>query len=589
MKRKRFAGAFMAGLLFLLFLTPVQSVLAQGQGNMNGGGGVIGSGTSVNKWNIGDEGVRVTIVRASDGTAASASIDLSNVNPKNITAHFIKKCKSAYRSGASLTPSGSAYTCITPEQRLPTIIKTASGGGNIEQIKRYFTDERVLRGICEYCGFDYDTLLSGEYKVMVEPLAFVTFQGVRTAMTATEAALYDRLLGGTLQVKMPSLSHKNLPLAIYLETSDLGFSAWTGSKTGQVSNDSIISALGIGIVRFSEVVTPETEVMDYEYRVDTDVITAVTVSGGQADPDHPVTVDFQINGTVYTVSNVYYPMGSSQLVWVRWHTPSTPQMIHISVSASGSGIPGINTITARIVDLSGNDPPNPTANDRNDGYSAANALLPSFPGKTSAAWSLWNARWHENWIWHSNWQWHSGSHGSTCPAECVLEHGQWVDEGAWKDEGWWDFIRMDYAASISATMDLTPDDKSPTASATTIKSGYGVNIEVKASASANDNSAVTEPQTAVSYFPEFYYQTYWRLLEQTSGGMNAVFQFSRNEYSTYGRRTHFTPIWLKDGPYTVYTYVLDCWTPDGMLAVNLTDTVNIYGNLWQDWHIAPKK
>ena len=210
-----------------------------------------------------------------------------------------------------------------------------------------------------------------------------------------------------------------------------------------MSNDSIISSLGIGIVRFSEAVTPETEVMDYEYRVDTDVVTAVTVSGGQADPDHPVTVDFQINGAVYTVSNVYYPMDSSQLVWVKWHTPSTPQTIHISVSASGSGVPGTSTITARIVDLSGNDPPNPTANDRNDGYSAANAVLPSLPGKTSAAWSLWNARWHENWIWHSSWQWHNGSHGSTCPAGCTSDHGQWVDEGEWKDEGWWDFIRTD--------------------------------------------------------------------------------------------------------------------------------------------------
>ena len=122
-----------------------------------------------------------------------------------------------------------------------------------------------------------------------------------------------------------------------------------------------------------------------------------------------------------------------------------------------------------------------------------------------------------------------------------------------------------------------------------MKSGYGVNIEVIGCASSTDNAAITEVQNAVSYFPEFYYRSYWRLLERTTTGMNSVFQFKRNEYSTYNRRTHFTPIWMKDGTYTIYTYILDCWTPDGMLAANLTDSVNISGDLWKDWHIAPKK
>lgn len=587
MSKKRWAGAFTAILLFLLCLTLPQDVHAEGQGNMDGGGGSFGSGTRTDFWSGGDEGVRVTIVRASDGAAVSASIDLTNVNPKNIVLHFTKTCKTSYRSGTSLTPSTEVYTYYSPAQRLPTIIGTASSGANIQQIKRFFTDEQVLRGICGYCGFDYDTLLGGEYKVMVEPLAFVTFQGIRTAMTATEAALYDRLLGGTMQQRMTSLSHKNLPLAIFLETSDLGFPAWTGSKTERVSNDNIISSLGIGIVRFNEVISPE--VVDYEYRVDTDVITAVTVSGGQSDPGHPVTVSFQINGTTYTVSNVYYPKDSFQLVWVKWHTPSTPQIINISVSASGDATPGKSTIVAKVMDLDGYDPPNPTANDRNDGYSASNAVLPSIPGKTTASWSVWYAWWHKHWVWHSDWQWNNGNHDSTCPTGCTADHGKWEDEGEWKDDGWWEFDRSYYNASFSANMSLTPDNKSPTASTTTIKSGYGVNIEVNASALSNDSAAITEPQTAVSYFPEFYYQTYWRLLERTSSEMSSVFEFKRNVYSTYDRRTHFTPIWMQDGTYTVYTYVLDCWTPDGMLAVELTDSVNISGDLWKDWHIAPKK
>lgn len=576
MRIARRAGAIlMAALLFLMPLLQNQPVHAAGEGNMDGGGGGFGDGSSTNKWVNGDDGVRVTVVNASDGSAVSASVDLTNRTPTDIVIHFTKTCKTSYRAGASLTPNSGTYVCYRPTQSLPTIISSSTGGSRIEQIKRYFTDEQVLRGICGYCGFDFDTLISGDYKLLVEPLAFVTFQGKRTAMTATEAALYDRLLGGTMQRKMPSLSHKNLPLSIFLETSDLGFPAWSGSRTERATNESIIEALGVGIVRFNEQVTPEVEMVDFEYRVNTDVITAVSVRGGQSDPDHPVNVTFQIDGASYTVQNVYYPEGREQLVWVRWHTPPTPQIITISVTATGSGSPAKGTLVAKIVDLDGYDPPNPVADDRNDSYSAAS--VPSNMEKTAAHWSIWRPWWQEHWVEHT------GSHNEDCAEDCTSSHS------TWEDEGWWEFDIDYYSASFSADMDLIPDEKSPTASATTIKSGYGVNVKVNASASASQASAVTEPQTAVSYFPEFYYETYWRLLERTSSGMNATFQFKQNEYSTYDRRTHFTPIWMKDGSYTVYTYVIDCWTPDGMLCKNLTGSVSISGDLWKDWHIAPKK
>ena len=107
-------------------------------------------------------------------------------------------------------------------------------------------------------------------------------------MTATEAALYDQVVSGDLRYWMGSLTHQNLPLAIFLEEADLGYPAWSGSTTSKVSNEQIISSLGIGIVRFNdEVEEPEVDEFDYEYRVDTDVITSVEVSGGQSDPDNP--------------------------------------------------------------------------------------------------------------------------------------------------------------------------------------------------------------------------------------------------------------------------------------------------------------
>ena len=51
-------------------------------------------------------------------------------------------------------------------------------------------------------------------------------------MTATEAGLYDQMSGGNLRRTMTSLTHKNLPLSMFLEFSDLGISAWTGNTTG---------------------------------------------------------------------------------------------------------------------------------------------------------------------------------------------------------------------------------------------------------------------------------------------------------------------------------------------------------------------
>jgi hypothetical protein len=46
---------------------------------------------------------------------------------------------------------------------------------------------------------------------------------------------------------------------------------------------------------------------------------------------------------------------------------------------------------------------------------------------------------------------------------------------------------------------------------------------------------------------------------------------------------------MPDGAYTVNTWLIDAWTPAGMLSANLTDSLTISGNLWQDWHIAPLK
>ena len=162
-------------------------------------------------------------------------------------------------------------------------------------------------------------------------------------MTATEAGLYDQMSGGNLRRTMTSLTHKNLPLAMFLEFSDLGISAWTGNTTGTQNNSDIINTLGVGIVWFDEA-PPEGEIEapDVEYRVDTDVITSVTLrTDTDLTPDNPASVTFHILGTTYRVNNVVIPAGDSQVVWVKWHTPTTPQTVTITVSLPARSVPSL--------------------------------------------------------------------------------------------------------------------------------------------------------------------------------------------------------------------------------------------------------
>lgn len=558
--------AFFLSILLILGICPM-SALADtgGSGNVDGGGGSMGQGTSQNSWNPGMDGVRVTVIYSETQKPASASIDLTSKTPA-IKIHFGKVSKIQYRDGSSISPTTSSYVYYNPAITMPRIISTGSSKASIEAIKKYFCDEIIVRYIAELTGISYDDLITGKYKLLLEPIAYFKHNGVMYAMTAHEAALYDNQTGGALRRTMTSLTHKNLPLAMYLEYSDLGFAAYSGPTNKTCSNDTIIAYLGMGIVRFEEQPPeqPEPTDYDYEYRVDTDVITPVTLyAGSEINPDGPATVTFTIKGSTYRMSNIVIPEGDSQLAWVKWHTPSEPQDITITVRTN-RGTLSQTTIKAKVVDLSGNDPPDPKATDTAGSWRPSS--VPSREEKSYASWSVWWAQWHPYWVWHS-----TGD-----------------DDGYWVDEGWYDFFRDNYSASMTATTRIEPDEKVPTAAGNTMKSGYGVSNTVTATVSTSaPMSHYTYGQTAVSYFPEFNYTTYWRLLDRLSSGRTARFQFTENIYSTYKQRVHFSPVWFPDGSYTVNTHVMDIWTPAGMLCANLTDSVTISGSLYDDWHIAP--
>jgi hypothetical protein len=72
------------------------------------------------------------------------------------------------------------YSCDKPVESLPKIIST-NGTNNIAAIKSYFTDEQVIRSIANLTGMDFDVLTDGDYRLLLEPIAYYKFEGVMIA------------------------------------------------------------------------------------------------------------------------------------------------------------------------------------------------------------------------------------------------------------------------------------------------------------------------------------------------------------------------------------------------------------------------
>lgn len=542
--------------------------------------------------------------------------------PGNLLRGLYSKVE--YLNGQQLTMAYFSGDVITDNPPPPPI----TNDGNITAVKSYFGDTETLNAFIDAFAVQKGTTredlvsniyftidgvtkkyppeeilpvkVNGQYRnkvawvIIYEPVIISYLNdGIRLAFTATEYALAQKL--GYFEFRcvpggqyISGMTERNLPNSIVLEESWFGYPVIPALPVGVYWDlDRIVQGGGWGMRLLRPNGTNHVEnntAFDHEYRTDTDVITSVRIyaSGGRITPDNPAYVTLTVNGQSSTTT-VTIPSGGSQLVWLKWHTPGVPQNVNISVSVNGNSSARIDgssrskTLTVKVVDLNEKIPPNPTANDKKPGGFS----VPSVPvkaQKTYASWGVWNCYWKPNWVWESDWDWVSDGEGG----------GYWVDNGEWVDRGDWEYYWTSYYASLAATMSVQPDAKVPTAAGKTMKSGYGINLNVKTTFYSDAPSlAVTGAQNVLSYYPEFNYETYLRLSDMVTGGYNAEFKLKPNEYSTYGRRVHFTPLWFPDARYEPYAMVIDAWTPDGMLSCNLSDYVNIQGNLYDDWHIGP--
>ncbi|MGL5717253.1 MAG: hypothetical protein ACRCX2_29850 [Paraclostridium sp.] len=585
-------------LVILTIITSSIGIFATGDGNIeSGGGGGSGSGTSQNKWRVDDDGVRITIVDKDTKQIVKTSIDFTNKSRADIKYHFGKVSKLEYKNGKKLSLYNGGYNYTIPTEKIPQIVNY-NGKNDIEAIKKYFTSVPIIRLISEKTGIVYDDLISGQYKLLLEPMIYVTYKGNRLAMTSHEAAMYNEKMNNDIRMKFQSISHQALPFSMFLETSDLGFPAYTGATNKAVRDPIIKEQLGLGIVRFngslpSEPTDPtppppepppekpdiDIDTKEYTYRTNTDVISSIEIkSNNRITPNNPISVTFDVLGKKHTVDNIVIPENSNQLVWIKWKTPSTPQVVDIKVSIENANISSAN-IKANVVELKEITPPDPTADDKNDRFKMP--YLPNRPTVQSTSWHKWSS------VWEEDLRWIVTGYDPVTNAE----YGHWYDFGDWK------YTKTTYSASLSASMNLIPDKHNPTSikhkdESYEMKSGYGVDLKINTNVQNNSsNSDITNVQNVNTTFSEFDYKSYNRLLEKTSNdGLSSTFEFKKNKYSPYNSRTHFTPIWYKDKfKYIINAEILDVWTPTGMLSVDLNDQMTIKGNLWDDRHIAIMK
>ena len=157
--------------------------------------------------------------------------------------------------------------------------------------------------------------------------------------------------------------------------------------------------------------------------------------GGQSDPDNPVTVQFVIEGSTYTISNVYYPDGDSQLVWVKWHTPDETLCLHHSGQGTGRrhGAKAPSPPTLWIWTATTRPIPWPMT-ETTPSPSWISQRKKKCPPPPGGIWSPW---WQENWVWVENWEkcWHTDRWTDSEGKSHTDRWYHWVDNGWWEDQG----------------------------------------------------------------------------------------------------------------------------------------------------------
>ncbi|WP_373843186.1 hypothetical protein [Bacteroides heparinolyticus] len=558
-----------------------------------GDGTGAGTGTSENYWMSGWHGVRITLAENVSGSrwAVHDRQDFANSTAptESVKRYFKFKCKLEYLSGKTLKmvinePYPANKTLLT----LPTLFNE-HGIGSKEEIIGYFKNKNIISEITNHLSkgkthrtgvplIQYIKDYPSKFTLVIEPIFYCVYRGQYWAGTATEWAMYDEERNGGVDAGGNSFmrkrfwmyTHLNVPLSMFLEKGAFGVMPPTeeekrgrvhfgdGSSAG-LPTGLIKSKLGIAVVK-KEGDTPVDPVTEsVTYICDTDVITSVWIvdtDGGGKNTKDPAYVTFNIGGAQYTHSGIYIPPGGSVLAWVKWHTPKEPGRVTITMSSNCALL--VNEYDVKIGKVNVKVPPDPNSTDRNDNFNYGIKPPNRYSNADSNSWVVYDCYWQS--------------------VPVALPGGGFVDNG------YWVYTPITYTATIDGRFEVMPDVNCPTREGKTMGSGYGFTAKLISNVMTNlPTSAVTEIQTATVYFPEFKYKEYGREMEENDVGMT----LKVNKCSHFDSRVHFTPVWFKDGAYTVYVEARSVWTPAGELKRSFTDSLEIRGSVFDDWRAVP--
>lgn len=232
-----------------------------------------------NMWGNYWQGVRLSIYRVSTGKVLKTQ-DYSNLSNDQIQNYTLEgqKCNLArhwfgehsklyYRNGAGLSAAHNTYNVYNfadengNRLNFPlTIIdgndSSVSGKSTASQVKAFFDDKNIIKTVAKQFGMSYEEITSEDIKVLLEPVAYFRFKGDFYAMSATEAAVFQKTMDADLALRLGTLTTESMPLAMFLERPDIGIPAYAGGG-GKKSAELIIDQMGIGIISFHDIIEGE--------------------------------------------------------------------------------------------------------------------------------------------------------------------------------------------------------------------------------------------------------------------------------------------------------------------------------------------
>lgn len=394
-----------ACILVALSLTALLPLSAFGAGgNLDGTGGTLGNSRNNFYWTPTYCGARITVV-TQGGVQVGESFDWLNsacygANTYSFGNHSkLYYMQNQVQSISSMSMYYGAYSG-TVKAGLPTMVKAS--GSNIAEIRAYFTDNGVLASIAarvsgaEWGSFTDSTgttinnaiygYVNGEAQslcVVIEPIAAIWCGGVGVTGTATELAYWAQASAGTATY-LASIVYLQVPLALYLETPQLGIQSNPSSAATRRAREDVISYLGVGIVSFGEdgagftpTVPTETPVVDveapptsYDYHTNTEVYTSVRVENttGADIKDTPVKLTFTVTGDGISGEQKYeqeliIPEDRAVLGYCSWTTPDVEGTINVNVEADKDVTLSCEDITCHITAASWTTPPDALVDD----------------------------------------------------------------------------------------------------------------------------------------------------------------------------------------------------------------------------------